>query len=92
MPATAALVAAAVTGAWFAARSAPVPPLRLFRLMIAPPDGALATGGWTYDVSKDGRFLMMKSAGEAEPAAPAPTSIVVVQNFGEELKRLLPTK
>jgi hypothetical protein len=44
-----------------------------------------------YDVSADGRFLMMKNAdGPAEPA-PAPR-IVVVRNWFEELKRLVPTK
>jgi serine/threonine-protein kinase len=53
---------------------------------------AVATGGWTYDVAPDGRrFLMMKSSGEIK-SAPAPTSLVVVQDFGEELKRLVPTK
>jgi len=44
-----------------------------------------------YDVSADGRFLMMKNAdGPAQPA-PAPR-IVVVRNWFEELKRLVPTK
>jgi len=41
-----------------------------------------------YDVSPDGqRFLMLKPA---ETAAPG-TQIVVVQNWFEELKRLVPT-
>jgi dipeptidyl aminopeptidase/acylaminoacyl peptidase len=41
---------------------------------------------WSYDVAADGRFLMM------EPTAPtpaAPGTIVVVQNWREELKRLM---
>jgi Tol biopolymer transport system component len=41
---------------------------------------------WTYDVAPDGRFLMI------EPTAPtqdAEAAIVVVQNFGEEIKRLM---
>jgi eukaryotic-like serine/threonine-protein kinase len=49
-------------------------------------------GGATrnYDVSPDGkRFLMIKQGGGDQP--PAPTSIVVVQNWQQELKRLAPT-
>jgi eukaryotic-like serine/threonine-protein kinase len=46
----------------------------------------------SYDASPDGkRFLMIKDAGVAGPAA-APASIVVVENWLEELKRLVPTK
>jgi hypothetical protein len=41
-----------------------------------------------YDVSPDGqRFLMIKSSDSAQGA---PTQIVVVQNWFEELKRLAP--
>ena len=48
--------------------------------------------GRTYDVSKDGqRFLMIKQGGASDAGA-TPTSIVVVQNWIEELKRLVPTK
>jgi serine/threonine-protein kinase len=48
--------------------------------------------GRTYDVSPDGkRFLMIKSGGGTESTS-APTSLVVVQHFDEELKRLVPTK
>jgi serine/threonine-protein kinase len=39
----------------------------------------------TYDVARDGRFLMI-SLGDQRTAA-APRRIVVVQNFGEELKQ-----
>lgn len=43
-----------------------------------------------YDVAADGqRFLMMKD--EPRDTDPAP-SINVVQNWTEELKRLVPTK
>jgi hypothetical protein len=43
--------------------------------------------GRTYDVSPDGRrFLMMKLD------SMTPTSIVVVLNWTEELKRLLPSR
>jgi Tol biopolymer transport system component len=38
-----------------------------------------------WDVARDGRFLMIQPADENLAAAPA--SIVVVQNFGEELKQ-----
>jgi serine/threonine-protein kinase len=45
----------------------------------------------TFDVSADGsRFLMIKAADGANPATSAPT-IVIVQNWTEELKRLVPT-
>jgi hypothetical protein len=38
-----------------------------------------------YDVARDGRFLMILPGDENR--APAPASIVVVQNFAEELKQ-----
>ena len=45
--------------------------------------------GRTYDVSPDGkRFLMIKDASTPSQAS-APTSIVVVRNWVEELKRLV---
>ena len=46
----------------------------------------------TYDVSRDGqRFLMIKeNAGPSEGNAP-PTSMIVVQNWVEELKTKVPT-
>ena len=57
-------------------------------------EGYLTNLNWwgrSYDVSPDGqRFLMIKEGG-AEGAA-APTSIVVVQHWVEELKRLVPAK
>jgi serine/threonine-protein kinase len=46
--------------------------------------------GRTYDISADGqRFLMIKSDA-SDPATPAP-NLIVVQNWTEELKRLVPT-
>jgi hypothetical protein len=48
-----------------------------------------------YDIAPDGRrFLMIKPSGgsASTPVATAPTSLVVVQHFDEELKRLLPIK
>ena len=47
--------------------------------------------GRTYDISPDGqRFLMIKEGGADGTAAPA--SIIVVQHWVEELKRLVSTK
>jgi serine/threonine protein kinase len=47
--------------------------------------GAGPTGSsQTYDVAKDGRFLMLKTAAGAD------TSLVIVHNWFEELKRLVP--
>ena len=51
--------------------------------------GLLSRGG-TYDVSADGRrFLMLKQVGDRSQLTEPPT-VVVVKNWGEELKRLLP--
>ncbi|HVH29547.1 MAG TPA: protein kinase [Vicinamibacterales bacterium] len=47
--------------------------------------------GRSYDISPDGqRFLMIKEGGAEGTAAPA--SIIVVQHWVDELKRLVPTK
>ncbi|MBI3049744.1 MAG: PD40 domain-containing protein [Acidobacteria bacterium] len=51
--------------------------------------GTGSNPGRTYDISPDGqRFLMIKVAGTDQTAAPP--HIVVVQNWFEELKRLVP--
>jgi serine/threonine-protein kinase len=56
-----------------------------------PGRGVVALSGRTYDVSRDGqRFLMIK--GSASTEAAAPMQIIVVQNWLEELKHLVPTK
>ena len=48
--------------------------------------------GRTYDVSPDGqRFLMLKNGGGTDQTA-VPASLIVVLNWTEELKRLVPTK
>jgi serine/threonine-protein kinase len=44
----------------------------------------------SYDVAPDGRFLMIKPIGGDTEVAPS--QIVVIQNWLEELKRLVPTK
>ena len=46
--------------------------------------------GRNYDIAADGRFLMVKGGGTDQTAAPV--GITVVQHWGEELKRLVPTK
>ena len=45
--------------------------------------------GRIYDVAPDGRFLMIKPAGTPAQAA---ASVIVVQNWHEELKRLVPIR
>jgi hypothetical protein len=46
----------------------------------------------TYDVSLDGqRFLMLKQVARPDESA-VPARIVVVQNWVEELKRLVPSR
>jgi hypothetical protein len=54
--------------------------------------GAAANqSGRTYDIAPDGkRFLMIKAGASADQTA-VPTNLVVVQNWREELKRLVPT-
>jgi len=49
--------------------------------------GGGGAAGRTYDVAPDGRFLMIKSAGTPEEAG---ASVIVVLNWFEELKRLVP--
>ena len=47
--------------------------------------------GRSYDVAPDGqRFLMITASGGAEDTS-APTSLTVVLNWFEELRRLVPT-
>jgi hypothetical protein len=58
-------------------------------------EGYLTTGGLvgrTYDVSPDDqRFLMIKEGGGTDQTV-APLQLIVVQNWLEELKGLVPTK
>ena len=43
-----------------------------------------------YDVAQDGqRFLMIKEGGNSDKTA-APASLILVQNWFEELRRLVP--
>jgi hypothetical protein len=47
------------------------------------------TGPTHFDVARDGRFLMLRP-GSSDGDAPSP--LIVVQNWTEELKRLAPSK
>jgi Tol biopolymer transport system component len=57
-------------------------PTLLFSGPYVQRSGSVSRG---YDVARDGRFLMILQGEENRAVAPA--SIVVVQNFGEELKQ-----
>ena len=68
---------------------AATPPVTLLEGRYYAGAGGLIVGR-TYDVSPDGRrFLMIKPGGGTDSTA-APTGLVVVQNWFEELKRLVP--
>ena len=54
--------------------------------MIAP-----AVGSRTYDLAPDGRFIVILRAEEKTGSGTAP-GLILVQNWFEELKRLLPTR
>ena len=49
-----------------------------------------AGGPRSYDIAPDGRFVIIRSAQAAAGGAAAST-LIVVQNWTEELKRLVPT-
>ena len=45
----------------------------------------------TYDVAPDGRFLMIKTGATTDDGSAPTAQIVLVENWFEELKRLVPT-
>jgi len=49
----------------------------------------VGAGNRPYDIALDGRFLIIRS-GQAEAGGGTAPQIVVVQNWFEELKRLVP--
>jgi hypothetical protein len=62
------------------------------RLFEGPYFTTPTQAGRTYDISRDGqRFLMIK-VGDGSDQAATPPSIGVVQNWQEELKRLVTTR
>ena len=54
--------------------------------MIVPP-----VGSRMYDLAPDGRFIVIRRAEEETGSGTAP-SLILVQNWFEELKRLVPTR
>jgi Tol biopolymer transport system component len=64
------------------------PPTALFS---GPFSFSQSPAAGSYDVAPDGRFLLIAPAGASAGDSP-PNSIVVVENWTEELKRLVPTK
>jgi serine/threonine-protein kinase len=61
-------------------------------VVLDTPYFAQATGGRSYDVSPDGkRFLMIKESSTKDERA-TPASIVVIENWQEELKQRVPVK
>ena len=69
---------------------AATPPTQLVKEGYVTIPGSLS--GRSYDIAPDGqRFLMIKEGGGADQTA-APPSLIVVQHWLEELKRLVPTK
>jgi serine/threonine-protein kinase len=51
---------------------------------------AVTLSGRPYDIAPDGRFLIIRS-GDAEADDAPVSNMIVVQNWTEELKRLMPT-
>jgi hypothetical protein len=71
------------------------PATTLFDAPFFHVPAGLTVSGWSagrsYDVGPDGRFLMIALAGQTDLWS-AHTNIVVVQNWSEELRRLVPTQ
>ena len=55
------------------------------------PGVGAGEAGRAFDVSPDGKRLLMIKPGSAD-TAPAPQNVIVVENWVEELKRLVPAK
>jgi len=47
-------------------------------------------GNRTYDVAPDGRFLMIKAGATTDDASAPTAQIILMLNWFEELKRLVP--
>ena len=54
-------------------------------------DTAMMVGSRMYDLAPDGRFIVIRRAEEETGSGTAP-SLILVQNWFEELKRLVPTR
>lgn len=62
-------------------------PQVMFEFAMSAP----APGGRPYDIAPDGRFLIIRSS-QVDAAGGTAQNLVVVQNWFEELKRLVPVK
>ena len=62
-------------------------PQALFEFAMMPP----RAGTRPYDMGPDGRFFIIRNA-QTEAGDAAPLDMILVQNWFEELKRLVPTK
>jgi hypothetical protein len=58
----------------------------LFELPMLVP----VRGNRPYDITPDGQFVIIRS-GEADAAVATSSNLILVQNWFEELKRLVPT-
>lgn len=67
----------------------PAVDVSLPKTLFTAPSGFSANPGRGYDVAPDGRFLT-PIKDKSKQVAP-PTQIVLVQNWLDELKRLVPT-
>ncbi len=88
------LIYVSPTGALMGVRVARGPSWTATTPTLVVKEGYFTNLNWwgrSYDISPDGqRFLMIKEGGA--DGTVAPTSIIVVQHWVEELKRLVPTK
>jgi hypothetical protein len=62
-------------------------PQELFETAMLGPGG----GNRPYDIAPDGRFLIVRSDQADADIGPA-SNLIIVQNWTEELKRLVPTR
>ncbi|MSR37023.1 MAG: hypothetical protein EXR95_10370 [Gemmatimonadetes bacterium] len=67
--------------------AATTPTLLIKEGYVTVPGGFV---GRTYDISPDGQRFLLINAGGGSGQTAAPTSLIVVQHFDEELKRLVP--
>ena len=54
--------------------------------------GGVPAPFFNYDIAKDGRFLMLKPVAGSAPATLSSSSVIVIQGWFEELKRLVPSR
>ena len=87
------LVYVSPTGALMSVGVTPGPTWSATKPSLVVKEGYVTNPTWwgrSYDISPDGRRFLMIKEGGPDGTAP-PTSLVVVQHWFEELKRLVPT-